>query len=67
MSALIISVSAGTIATFSYMRTSGCCFNSAVQDSLGLLPLLATITMFIGHALGVVPVCQLMAAEVIVF
>jgi len=63
-SAMVISLSAATIATFSYMRTSGCCFNSTMQDSLGLLPLLATISMFMGHALGVVPVCQLMAAEV---
>ena len=64
LSAAIISLSTATIATFSYMRTSGCCFTVAVQDRLGLLPLLATITMFVGHALGVVPVCQLLAAEV---
>ena len=63
-SAIIISISTATIATFSYMRTSGCCFTSSMQDSLGLLPLLATISMFMGHALGVVPVCQLLAAEV---
>ena len=31
----------------------------------GLVPLLAVITMFVGHALGVVPVCQLLTAEVI--
>jgi len=33
-------------------------------DGSGLLPLTAIVAMFIGHSLGVVPVCQLLAAEV---
>ena len=64
LSAVLIFTSTFTIATFSYMRTSDCCFDAAVKDSLGHVPLLAVIAMFVGHALGVVPVCQLLAAEV---
>jgi len=64
ISSLLICFSSGGIATFSYMRTSDCCLTASLRDSLGLLPLLATIAMFTGHALGVVPVCQLLAAEV---
>jgi len=64
LSSLLICFSSAGIATFSYMRTSDCCLTASLRDSLGLLPLLATIAMFTGHALGVVPVCQLLAAEV---
>ena len=64
LSTVIIFSSTLTIATFSYMRTSDCCFDSSLKDSLGVVPLLAVIAMFIGHSLGVVPVVQLLAAEV---
>ena len=65
-STVMIAVSTLTIATFSYLRTSACCLDPATLGSpqLGLVPLLAVIAMFVGHALGVVPVCQLLAAEV---
>ena len=65
-STVMIAVSTLTIATFSYLRTSDCCLDPATLGSpqLGLVPLLAVIAMFVGHALGVVPVCQLLAAEV---
>jgi hypothetical protein len=33
-------------------------------DAAGILPLLAVTAMFVGHALGVVPICQLLTAEV---
>ena len=64
ISTVLIFTSTFTIATFSYMRTSDCCFSANLKSSLGIVPLLAVIAMFIGHALGVVPVCQLLAAEV---
>ena len=64
LSTVIIFSSTMTIATFSYMRTSDCCFDSSLKHSLGIIPLLAVIAMFIGHSLGVVPVVQLLAAEV---
>jgi hypothetical protein len=34
-------------------------------ETASVLPLLAVTAMFVGHALGVVPVCQLLTAEVI--
>ena len=67
ISASLIFTSTFTIATFSYMRTSDCCFDASLKSSLGYVPLLAVIVMFVGHALGVVPVCQLLAAEVNTF
>ena len=63
-SSTIIFLSTTTIATFFYMNTSDCCFDSEFKDKIGMVPLLAVISMFVGHALGVVPVCQLTAAEV---
>ena len=63
-SSSIIFLSTTTIATFFYMNTSDCCFDSEFKDKIGMVPLLAVISMFVGHALGVVPVCQLTAAEV---
>ena len=63
-SSSIIFLSTSTIATFFYMNTSDCCFDSEFKDKIGMVPLLAVISMFVGHALGVVPVCQLTAAEV---
>lgn len=64
LSTVIIFTSTFTIATISYMRTSDCCLDTAIKENLGYVPLLAVIAMFVGHALGVVPVCQLVAAEV---
>ena len=63
-SSAIITLSTSTIATFAYVNTSDCCLDSDTKDRIGMVPLLAVISMFVGHALGVVPVCQLTAAEV---
>ena len=61
LSSLLILVSVTAIATYSYLQ-AGC---TCLITHYGLVPLIATILMFVGHALGVVPVCQLLAAEVL--
>ena len=66
ISSSIIFLSTATIATFAYINTSDVVLDldSEMKETIGLVPLLAVICMFVGHALGVVPVCQLTAAEV---
>ena len=63
ISSSIIFLSTSTIATFAYINHHHD-LDSEMKETIGLVPLLAVICMFVGHALGVVPVCQLTAAEV---